>query len=416
MIRRSTAIASVAILLSLLVHIFGLTVTAPDERERPAENATPEAMALGSAFEDVAEAQSEPVPPEPVQELEPPVETTPEPELDETPTSEALVASDDPQRVFAPDSGTSALVQPPETTGPSETDEGESPTPETIEPIGGDDGTLDDVPVPSTVEPDTVAQAPTGSPEMATEPAEADASEPVSGSPAAPVNARETPEQFAALPAPVSPVTPDPTPSAVPVIPLQSEAVEPETQDTPIEPAPEDPANENVEDQSGDSGLAVTSSRRPQLPNRPPSEEPVGQSDGSTEFSELLNPPLIESPLAAYQRGRSDLTVRQSGRVQSGGIGFTDSRGPGNSDVTNYAGQVLMHLNRAPAVRARGRGAARIFIEINPDGTLARVDILDRTGSEGIEASAIAQVRAAAPFPRPPQGNIRRLTFTYRIN
>jgi protein TonB len=178
-------------------------------------------------------------------------------------------------------------------------------------------------------------------------------------------------------------------------------------------PTPEDTETVKAEDEFGGSDLAVVASVRPLLsPPRPPAE-PLGQSDGSTEFSELLSPPLIESPLATYLRDGTNPIVRKNGKTQSGGLGFLDSRGPGNSDVTNYAGQVLVHLNRAPSVRVSAQGSARVFFEINPDGTLGRVDIIDSTGSQEINSAARAQIRSAAPFPRPPKGVIRRLSFTY---
>jgi len=119
MIRRSTAIATAAILLSLLVHFLGLNFTSRVQPERSDEDATNDVVALGNAFEDLAENLSEPVPPENTPNSEPQMETVPEPELADTPTSEALVASSNPQRTASPDTGSAQVVQP-DTTGPSE--------------------------------------------------------------------------------------------------------------------------------------------------------------------------------------------------------------------------------------------------------------------------------------------------------
>lgn len=389
MIRRSTAIATAAILLSLLVHFLGLSFTQRVQPERPEEDATNDVVALGNAFEDVAENLSEPVVPEYTPAPEPQTETIPEPEHTDTPTSEALVASPDPQRTASPDAGSAQVVQP-DTTGQSEPEQGRIPEPETVEPSGKQE-TIADVAVTPPVEVEKVAQAPKGNPDAGVETVEAVIAAPVRNPPATPV----------------------PVPSTVPVIPLERETIAPETSEVTVESTPEDPETVKAEDETGGSDLAVVASPRPRVSAPRPSAESLGLSDGSTEFSELLFPPLIESPLTAYLRDRTDLVVRQNAGTQSGGPGFLDSRGPGNSDVTNYAGQVLVHLNRAPLVHVSARGSARVFFEINADGTLALVDIIDGTGSQEIYNAAKAQVRSASPFPRPPNGASYRLTFVY---
>jgi TonB family protein len=413
MIRRSTVIAAVAILLSLVAHFLGLSFTPPGQPEKVIGEAATEVIALGNAFEDVAEALSEPVQPKTATVPDPPVQTPPEPAVAETPpepeaanspTSEALVASANPQRVFAPDTGSAKVVKPA-TTEPPEPRKSTTPVPETVAPSGGDDGKIADATVTPPVATDTVARTPQGNPEATTEPAEAIAVDPVPGMPVS-----DAPQQLAALPVPVTPVppvTPAPTPAAIPVVPPDRETVE---------PVPDDPAPVTAEEDFGGSDLAVAASPRPRRRKDRPSAEPQGARDGSTEFSELQFPPLIESPLTAYMRGQGDLNARQYGGTDSGELGSEGSRGPGNSDVTNYAGQVLVHLNRAPAVHVSGRGFARVFFEINPDGTLAWVDIIDGTGSPEIDRAAKAQIRSAAPFPRPPRGASRKFTFVYQIN
>jgi len=370
-------------------------------------------VALGNTFEDVAEALSEPVQPEPAPVPDPPVEKVPEPERAETPTSEALVASANPQRVTAPDTGSVNVVQP-DTTGPTEPVEGAASEPETVEPAGGSEGTIADAAVAPPAGSDRVANTPEGDPEAITEPVEAVAAEPVASPPTAPASQR-----LAALPVPVPPalpVTPAPEPSAIPVIPLDPETVDPETPETTAEPTPDDPATAQAEDESGRSTMAVATSLRPRLPERRLSAETDGVRDGSKDLSDLRYPSqLIESPLDVYRREGIDILARGNSGARSDGRGFLNSRGPGNSDVTNYAGQVLVHLNRTPPVSVSGRGFARVFFQIDPDGTLAWVDIIDSSGSQEIDRAAKAQVRSAVPFPRPPQGVSRKLVFVYQI-
>lgn len=407
MIRRSTIIASAAILLSVLVHVLGLTVTSGGLPQAPTESVSGDVVTVNDTFENMADAVSTPAPREPAPVPEPPVQSAAEPDYADAPTSEALVASANPQHSLSPDTGSATAVEP-KAAGSPEPEETAAPEPETVEPSAGGMATADDAAVTPAVTPGTVAQAPRGDPDAGAKPAEPAASNPVPATPVAPVPAPDVRQRVAVLPAqsaPVPPVTPVPVPSAVP-IPPQRDAVDP--LETTFAPEPEEPAT--------DSDLAVVTSPRPRLPQRRPSEVPEGLADGSTEFSALQYPPLMESPLTAYRRNRTDLTIRGNGGSQLSGLGFSDSRGTGNADVTNYAGRVLVHLNRAAPVPVSGRGFARVFIEINPDGTLAQVDIIDSSGSPAINRAARAQIQGAAPFPPPPQGASRRLSFVYRID
>lgn len=400
MIPRSTAIAAAAILLSLLVHFFGVGLVSREQQQQPAEAAPTNEVAVGNAFEDVAEAISEPVQPAPIPEPEPEPQPVPEPESADTPTSQALVASANPQRVPSPDTGITQAVRP-ESTGPTETQLGETPDPTTIEPSSGTENVIAEAPSTPPDGNDALTEVPQGSPDGQATPVEA---VPVTPAPTPPVAA--APRQLAALP-PVAPSGP-----------LEQETIEPKPETTLVAPQPESSENTIDEADTAPSERTVTTSLRPQLRSPDQSSEKNGASDGAPDLSTTRLAPsqIIESPLAAYKRDGTNAFAGRSGGVQSGGIGFRNSSGPGNSNVTNYAGQVLVHLNRVSPVAVSGRGWARVFFEINPDGTLAWVQIIDGVGSPDIERAAKEQVRKGEPFPRPPEGKSRKLNFVYRID
>ncbi|WP_299663232.1 cell envelope integrity protein TolA [uncultured Ruegeria sp.] len=200
-------------------------------------------------------------------------------------------------------------------------------------------------------------------------------------------------DQLAALPPADSP--------AGPVTPLEDSTVDPEILNTVVEPSSE------VSD--GASEQAVVVSKRPRLPSQRPAAEPQNTLDGFRNFDNLRNPEqVVESPLNLYNREGLDPFRTSNSRNQSTG------RGVGNSNTTNYAGQVLIHLNQTPVVYVSVRGFAQVFFEINPDGSLAWVDIVDSSGSPEIERAAKDQVFRAAPFPRPPSGSSRKLSFYYQ--
>lgn len=424
-------IAMAAVALSLLMHAFGLSFSGGVRPQATSEEDMTNVVTITNTFEDLVEAldATEPFEPDFAQEPEPEEEVVPEPETAEVPTTEVKVASSNPQKTFAPDTGSAQVVQP-DAAGPADFESGTIPEPETVQPAGGKDAQVSDA-ATQPVEPDTVAQTPRGTSAATAPPAEA-----LAAQPAPELSVAPTPERLAALPpaatpaVPSTPVAPTPTPSAVPVIPVAPEAVEPDVTE-PIETSPDtvepetpdtsaDPETTDLveaEDETSASDQTLTSSLRPRLPTRRPPAEPEGRPEG-TETAETRPPQsrLIESPLTAYRRDGTDLTILQDGGTRSGGLGFQNSRGPGNSDVTNYAGRVLVHLNRVPAVRVVGRGWARVFFEINPDGSLGSVGIIEGVGPMDIERAARAQIRAAVPFPRPPDGNVRRMSFVYQAN
>ncbi|WP_170785308.1 energy transducer TonB family protein [Ruegeria lacuscaerulensis] len=388
MIRGSVVIAVVAILVSLILHLMGLLYTAPRLAEDGSEAAAQNSVELGSSFEDLAEEAEEAVEPEQAEAPEPPAEEEPVeeeiPETPEVPISEALVASDNPEESFAPDLGEAEVVQP-EATEPVEPNVAES-----VDGTDGDQSASEEADETPPVKVAERAETPEGDPDAA-----AESTEPLEE--AQPVEPAQ--EQLAALPP--TEAAPVPEATAIPVVPLESEAIEPDLPETALEPVENDAPTE----------LAVTTSIRPQRPERQPVPQRRGIANGARDFSNLRFPAQeIESPLTAYRRRGVDAFTSGNSGTRSGG------RGPGNANETNYEGQVLVHLNRAPLVFVSARGFAQVFFQINPDGTLEFVEVVDSSGSREVDRAAREQVRAAEPFPRPPGGVSRKLSFFYTSN
>ena len=392
MIRTSTAIGTAAILFSLLVHMTGLNFAFEHRPEHLDEAGASDVIEMGSRFEDVAESVREPVEPETASVPEPTVQQPPEPETAEVPTSDAQIASENPQQTPSPGTGESAVVQSPP--GNAEIPVETSVT-QPVEPVPAADPPVED----ANASPDPVTT---------------EAAEQIQDLPTAPAAQSPRVQQLAAI-QPAEPVAPIQTPSQVPVVP-----VEPKDNEAPlseeVSPVPDVPDTNALEEEFEGSELAVVSSPRPQVPSDNPVSEPPDSNEAKQSTNEFGVPPSqrIESPLTVYKRDGVDLF---GGQVNSSsGRSFLQSRGPGNASTTNYAGRVLSHLNGFPSVRVSARGAARVFFEINPDGTLAWVDVVDGTGSEEVDRAAKAQVRAAAPFPPPPDGKSQRLAFVYRTD
>jgi len=389
MIRRSMAVGAAAILMSVLVHSVGLSVTTrplppPDPGVAPED-----VVALGNAFEDIAGPAPEPVEPEDAESPTPEEATAPEPETAEVPTSEALVASPDPQDVEVPNTGTAEAIAP-DVTEPVES----------AAPQGEAGDQIEAATVTPPVETEPGAEMPDGDPDAPAEPLETAALAPVAPAPTpAPAVTAPTPQvsdSVAQLPVTVAPV-----PTSVPVVPLS---------ETSLAPVPEISEVTEVEG----SELAVATSLRPLARvERPQTARGLPEATASNPLGIDLSQ-AIESPLARYRRDGVDLLSSGGGAVRSNGLGFLASRSGGNASTSNYAGQVLVHLNRAPKIDTSARGDAQVFLEIDPDGSLGSVGVIDSRGSPDIHRAAMAQVRRAAPFPRPPAGASRRLVFFYR--
>ncbi|MEM7318092.1 MAG: hypothetical protein AAF408_03620 [Pseudomonadota bacterium] len=359
MIRRSAAIAAITILLSLMVHVFGLGLTVSVQPSLPLQESTSDIVALGNEFEDFAEPVVEPLAPEPATAPEPPEVQPQQPENAEIPTSDAKVASANPQLVRAPDtgvaqSGTEETASQEETPGPEI---------ETIEPTNA----LAGVPAEDSVGPpvQTVEPAPAQQPETG------DTAEPVDSQEAAsadaPAQQSPTAQPVPATPAPA--IAPEATASAVLSVPQNSPPVDPVVLNALVEPVPNESPDSGEEDQTEPAELGVTTSLRPRLPLRRRPADQLASLDRPASQNALRpdSTQRIESPLAAYRRDGTDLTIRRNSGSRSGRLGFLGSGGPGNSDVTNYVGRVLVHLNRTPPVPVSGRGYARVIFEISPE-------------------------------------------------
>lgn len=84
---------------------------------------------------------------------------------------------------------------------------------------------------------------------------------------------------------------------------------------------------------------------------------------------------------------------------------------PGNATSSNYAGLIKRKIIRARRKSANIRGAALVAFRIADNGALQTVSIARSSGSKRLDQIALAQVKAAAPFPPPPAGVRRDYSF-----
>ncbi|MEL7259693.1 MAG: TonB family protein, partial [Pseudomonadota bacterium] len=327
-----------------------------DASTQPSEPGTTDVTDTGGAFEDFAE---------PVPEAEQPEVTPADPVADVTPTSEALVASDNPQDTLAPDA---AVAEEPLSEAEEQL-EGDPEVDQVEEQGGEDDENIGEV---AALQPDEVTTE-GSTPETVPEEPEPEAS------------TEDTPDV-------VEPEVPELASEEEADSPSEVDISEPEPADIVVASVPEDPEILTTDDTDDLSQSAVTRSLRP------PAKRPSTEELGATDYVQQRQARVIESPLDVYRRtGIDQLALGRSGG--SGSTSFAGSGGAGNATTTNYVGRVLVQLNRFPTGRTSDSGTASVQFQINPNGSLAWVRIVRSSGSAAVDRAAATQVRRAAPFP-----------------
>ncbi|WP_120499741.1 TonB family protein [Roseovarius sp. EL26] len=101
--------------------------------------------------------------------------------------------------------------------------------------------------------------------------------------------------------------------------------------------------------------------------------------------------------------------------AQSNGGAATRPKGgkAGNAAASNYPGKVMKKISRVSRPRVGHKGAAVLSFKIATNGSIGTLSIASSSGSQKLDKAALAVLRRAAPFPRPPAG--ARTSFTIKI-
>ena len=83
----------------------------------------------------------------------------------------------------------------------------------------------------------------------------------------------------------------------------------------------------------------------------------------------------------------------------------------GNAEASNYAGEVKRRILRARRKSVNIKGSVLITFRIADNGTLQSAQVSRSSGSKRLDQVALAQIRAAAPFPVPPPSARRQYTL-----
>ncbi|MEY8843053.1 TonB family protein [Cribrihabitans sp. XS_ASV171] len=103
-----------------------------------------------------------------------------------------------------------------------------------------------------------------------------------------------------------------------------------------------------------------------------------------------------------------------SEQAKAASQGAGEVRADGNASLSNYKGQVFRRIARARRGSVDMRGEVLVALTISGSGGLSGVRVARGSGSARLDSIALAQVKRAAPFPRPPDGLSH--TFSVRIS
>lgn len=139
----------------------------------------------------------------------------------------------------------------------------------------------------------------------------------------------------------------------------------------------------------------------------------LGQGTAATTTQPLPTARLIPvravvTPVAAPQPRGHEGAAEAQGTGGSGG-GRTDQ--DGNSATGNFKGRIYQHLLRHRRTNTIGSGEVLVAFTIEPDGAARAISIARGSGSSRFDREALALVRRASPFPRPPDGAAHSFTF-----
>jgi len=173
---------------------------------------------------------------------------------------------------------------------------------------------------------------------------------------------------------------------------------------TPVAPTKAAPAEKKV-------------AKRDKTPERTRAEKPETKSAATARGEKPDRPKAGETaspPGGAKAKGKSQQATR-AGSVASAAASSGDKEAYGrkvNSHVQRY--------KRYPDAAARGgmKGAVKVSISIGGSGNLASARVTASSGYPVLDGEALATVRRAAPYPKPPAGftGTARFSLTLRYS
>ncbi len=367
MIRAPRLIALLALSLSGVLHLSGLSFLRSDQTIETQGGAQIAVARLGNSFQDVAQGVQQPQTPESMVMVEP---------------TEVIQRARIPQTALNPEEP-EIRAEPREVLEPMQ-----RPVPTSVH-------SRQSAPAPQRLAP----LAPFGA--MPLLPDTLVPAAPVQIAPSAPGQIAQTASQTI-KPVPLAPVEPaaqQPDKPAVTAI-MRAEvaptrAIAPPTLTAEVEIDDEDPTRPRVSARPRARPREIAKPA-PKPPKPRPAPAKAKPNPGAAQ------PAQVRGSAEGQKQASQTETSRSSAKAAAQA---------GNAAVSNYPGQVMRKISRLRRPRVRSRGTATVAFRIAPGGGLASIRIAKSSGSAELDAAALQLVRRAAPFPKPPAGARRSFSI-----
>ncbi|RBW60589.1 hypothetical protein DS909_03975 [Phaeobacter gallaeciensis] len=196
-------------------------------------------------------------------------------------------------------------------------------------------------------------------------------------------------------------IKPTPTPVQAPTM-----APSP-VQKSSVAPTPQIHAPQQTVVRSTETSITDTAIQKPLIDApRPPADKKK-----TTKAKPKAKPIAKGNSSKNTRKGRATGTQKR-GTASAASAGKKSTK-QGDAAASNYSGIVLRKVHRAKRRSVNMRGVARVSFRIDQNGSLQRIAISRSSGSARLDKAALAQIRAATPFPPPPAG--AKLNFAVDI-
>jgi len=191
---------------------------------------------------------------------------------------------------------------------------------------------------------------------------------------------------------------PNPEIAAVQPQTEQLERLDPKSSETRIEPVK--------------AAETITPVEKPKPAPKPvakPKKKKVEQRKKSSAGSSRTKSKITNK--SGSQNGSKEAKAKSSGKSKT----KSKSRESGNAAASNYPGKVYAKLNRTRQRSAGARGVAKVQFNVSSSGQAVGVSIARSSGNARVDRAALAHVKRASPFPKPPSGAQTRFVIPIEV-
>lgn len=214
--------------------------------------------------------------------------------------------------------------------------------------------------------------------------------------PSVPV-AETVPSEPVTVPVPVAPAPPADMAMLAPSEPMQTIEAQP---DEPVIPVPTARPFRQIDKDRLEKAKLEKKKAQAQRKKTVKTTRKKKSASGSSKSKAKAN------AKAGNASGQKNNRSANAGKKQS-----NRSTKAGNAAASNYPGKVRSKISRTRQRNAGGRGIARVRFSVSSSGAATGVSIARSSGNAKVDRAAVAHIKRASPFAKPPAGAQRQFVI-----